>query len=197
MMTAEKEMPHGLKLTFDMGPLVLFFLINYFGGRFGLDDKSRFMVATAAFMVAIVISLAWQYAITRKLAVLPLVTAVPVLLFGGLTLYFDDASFIKLKPTIVNALIALTLLIGLYFKKNFLAILFGQAFSLTDAGWRGLTIRYALFSILLAILNEIVWRTQTTDFWVAFKVWGIMPLTMVFMLTQMPFLMKHSDKEAS
>jgi intracellular septation protein len=99
-----------------------------------------------------------------------------------------------MKPTIVNALIAITLFVGLYFKKNFLAILFGSAFSLTEVGWRGLTIRYALFSIVLAVLNECVWRTQTTDFWVAFKVWGIMPLTAVFMMTQIPFLMKHSDK---
>jgi intracellular septation protein len=191
MITAEKEMPQGLKLTFEMGPLVLFFLINYFGSRFGLDDKSRFMVATSVFMVAIIVALIGHYIVAKTLAVMPLITAVPVLLFGGLTLYFENESFIKMKPTIVNILIALTLLIGLYFKKYFLKFLFGNSFTLVEKSWATLTIRYALFTLLLAALNEYVWRTQTTDFWVAFKVWGIMPLSIAFMLSQMPFIMKN------
>ena len=125
---------------------------------------------------------------------MPLVSGIVVLVFGGLTLSLQDEVFIKLKPTIVNALFGLVLLGGLYFRKPLLAIVLDSMFTLTDEGWRKLTLRWALFFFVLAGLNEIVWRTQTTDFWVSFKVFGIMPLTIVFALAQTPLLMRYEVK---
>ena len=120
------------------------------------------------------------------------VTGIVVGIFGGLTLYFEDELFIKLKPTIVNSLFALGLGIGLALKKPFLKTLFGPAFPpLTDRGWTILTQRWALFFVFLAILNEIVWRNSTTDFWVGFKLWGLTPLSLIFAATQVPIILKH------
>ena len=129
---------------------------------------------------------------------MPMVSGVVVLVFGGLTLALQNDVFIKLKPTIVNTLFGVVLLGGLYFRRNLLQVVLDSVFELTDEGWRKLTFRWALFFFALAALNEIVWRTQTTDFWVSFKVLGIMPLTIVFALAQTPLLMRYdaSKKEA-
>jgi intracellular septation protein len=116
--------------------------------------------------------------------------------FGGLTLLLKDDTFLKLKPTIVNGLFGIALLGGLYFRKPLLQIVLDSVFELTDEGWRKLTLRWALFFLALAVINEIVWRTQTTDFWVSFKVFGIMPLTIAFALAQTPLLLKHEIKKA-
>jgi intracellular septation protein len=194
-MRAKEKLSPGLKFMLEMGPLLAFFAVNFFGSKFGLNDNERFMYATGVFMVAIIVALVAHYALTKTLATMPLITAVPVLLFGGLTLYFNDESFIKMKPTFMNVLIGITLLIGLYFKKNLLEYLFQGAFKLSQQGWRTLTFNYALFSFLLAALNEVVWRTQTTDFWVSFKVWGIMPLTFLFMLSQMRLIQNNTKKD--
>jgi intracellular septation protein len=142
--------------------------------------------------VAVLIALAVAYVMTRRVEVMPLVTAVIVLVFGGLTLVLHDELFIKLKPTIIYVLFGGTLLAGLAMDKPFLSILFDQMFHLTEEGWRKLTWRWVLFFFALAIANEIVWRTQTTDFWVSFKLFGVVPLTFLFGALQMPLINKYS-----
>jgi len=174
-----------LKLALELGPLGIFFLANQRAGIF---------TATGIFIAATLVSLAIHYALVRKLPIMPLVSGVVVVAFGGLTLFLQDELFIKLKPTIVNTLFGLTLLGGLYFRKPLLAIVLDSMFDLTDEGWRKLTFRWAIFFFVLAALNEIVWRTQTTDFWVSFKVFGIMPLTLAFALAQTPLILKHETK---
>jgi intracellular septation protein len=182
-MTDKKQLNPVLKLVLDIGPLVLFFAAN---SRFGI------FTATGVFMGAILIALAVSYAMTRHLAVMPLVTAVIVLVFGGLTLFLHDELFIKLKPTIIYVLFGATLAIGLALGKPLLGMVFDSVFHLSDEGWRKLTWRWALFFFALAVLNEIVWRTQTTDFWVSFKLFGVVPLTFLFAALQMPLLNKYS-----
>jgi intracellular septation protein len=180
-----------LKLALEVGPLVVFFMANAYSDRFGVAQDRRIFTATAVFIVATLVALAVHYALVRKLPIMPLVSGVVVVVFGGLTLWLDDELFIKLKPTIVNTLFGLVLLGGLYFGKPLLAIVLDSVFDLTDEGWRKLSFRWALFFFVLAALNEIVWRTQTTDAWVSFKVFAIMPLTIVFALSQTPLLMRH------
>jgi len=176
-----------LKLVLDLGPLLVFFAAN---SRFGI------FAATGAFMAAIVIALAVAYALTRHLPIMPLVTAVVVLVFGTLTLVLHDELFIKVKPTIIYVLFGGVLLLGLAFGKSLLGVVFDSVFHLTEEGWRRLTLRWALFFLALAVLNEIVWRTQTTDVWVSFKVFGVVPLTFVFAALQYPLLTKYAAPEA-
>jgi intracellular septation protein len=176
-----------LKLTLDIGPLVLFFLAN---SRFGI------FAATGAFMVAVVAALLVSYAMTRQLPIMPVVTAIVVVVFGGLTLALHDETFIKLKPTIIYALFGGILLGGYILEKPFLAILFDSMFHLTSEGWRKLTLRWALFFLALAVLNEAIWRTQSTDFWVNFKLFGFVPITFVFAALQYPLLMRHAAEPA-
>jgi intracellular septation protein len=182
-MAEKKKLNPILKLMLDIGPLVLFFAVN---------SKLGIFAATATFMVAALIALAVGYAMTRRIEVMTLVTVIIVVVFGSLTLVLHDATFIKLKPTIIYLLFGGTLIGGLAFGKTFLGILFDQMFHLTDEGWRKLTWRWALFFFALAIANEIVWRTQTTDFWVSFKLFGVVPLTFVFGALQMPLINKYS-----
>ena len=182
-MAEKKQLNPILKLVLDIGPLILFFAAN---ARFGI------FAATAGFMVAVLIALAVSYALTRHIEVMPIVTAIIVLIFGGLTLVLHDELFIKLKPTIIYVLFGGTLLAGLAMDKPFLSILFDQMFHLTDEGWRKLTWRWALFFFALAIANEIVWRNASTDFWVSFKLFGVVPLTFLFGALQMPLINKYS-----
>ena len=182
------------KLALELGPLVLFFFANAYAERFGIAEGQRIFAATAAFIIATLVALAIHYALVRKLPIMPLISGVVVVVFGGLTLVLQDELFIKLKPTIVNTLFGLVLLTGLFFGKPLLALVLDSVFDLTEEGWRKLTFRWALFFFFLALLNEVVWRTQTTDFWVSFKVFGIMPLTMAFALAQTPLLMRHEAK---
>ena len=182
-MADKKQLNPVLKLVLDIGPLVLFFAAN---ARFGI------FAATGAFMVAVLIALAVAYAMTGRIEVMPLVTAVIVLVFGSLTLVLHDELFIKLKPTIIYLLFGGTLLGGLALGKPLLGMLFDQMFHLTEEGWRKLTWRWALFFFALAVANEIVWRTQTTDFWVSFKLFGVVPLTFLFGALQMPLINKYS-----
>ena len=195
-MTDEKRLPPLLRLALELGPLALFFLANAYGDRFGVAEGQRIFAATGLFIVATVAALSINYALVRKLPIMPLVSGVVVVVFGGLTLFLQNEIFIKLKPTIVNTLFGLVLLGGLYFRKPLLQIVLDSVFELTEEGWRKLTLRWALFFFALAALNEIVWRTQTTDFWVNFKVFAVLPITLVFGALQYPLLIKHSaDKK--
>ena len=190
--TEKRELAPLAKLALEMGPLVIFFLVNSYGDRwFGVAPDRRLFLATGIFVVAVLASLAITWSLIRKLPVMPLVSAVVITVFGGLTLLLDDELFIKLKPTIVNTLFGAVLVWAGLTGRNVLKLVLDSVFTLTDEGWRQLTWRWAFFFFVLAALNEIVWRTQTTDFWVAFKVWGIMPLTMVFAMAQMPLILRH------
>jgi intracellular septation protein len=148
-------------------------------------------------MAATALALAISWVLTRTLPVMPLVSGVVVLVFGALTLYLQDELFIKMKPTIVNTLFGVTLLGGLAFGKSLLGYVFDSAFRLDAEGWRKLTLRWGVFFLFLAVVNEVVWRMFSTDFWVAFKVWGIMPITIAFTMSQMPLIMRHSLEEPS
>ena len=192
-----------LKLALDMGPLILFFFANSrpalfmpFVGPFlpaaVAGEKAGIFVATAVFMVAILVALAVSYALTRHLPVMALVTAVIVVVFGSLTLVLHDDTFIKMKPTIIYVLFGVLLLGGLWLNKPLLAMVFDSVFDLTEEGWRKLTLRWALFFLALAVLNEVIWRTQSTDFWVNFKVFGVLPLTFIFAALQFPLLQKYA-----
>jgi len=176
-----------LKLAFDLGPLVLFFVAN---SRYGI------FTATATFMVAVVVALAASYALTRALPIMPVVTAIIVLVFGGLTLVLHNDLFIKIKPTIIYALFGAVLLGGLVFNKTFLGVVFDSLFHLTEEGWRKLTLRWAIFFFALAVLNEIVWRNISTDVWVSFKAFGVVPLTFLFGALQYPLLKKYAAEPA-
>ena len=177
-----------LKIVLDLGPLVLFFVANSRLGIFG---------ATAVFMAATIIALIAGYTLTRHVPMMPLVSAVVVLVFGSLTLYLQDDTFIKLKPTIIYVLFGAVLLGGQLMGKPLLAMVFDQVFHLNPEGWRKLTMRWVLFFFALAILNEIVWRTQSTDTWVAFKLFGFVPLTFIFAALQYPLLQKYAVKETA
>ena len=193
-----KELAPLLKLALELGPLVLFFFANARGEAIieafpvlaSLGDP--IFLATAVFMVAITISLAVSYALTRRLPVMPVVSGVVVLVFGALTLWLHDELFIKLKPTIVNALFGTILLGGLVFGRSLLGYVFDSVFKMDDAGWRKLTFRWGVFFFSLAALNEVVWRSFSTDFWVSFKVFGVMPITIAFTLAQLPMINRHT-----
>lgn len=172
-----------LKLGLELGPLVVFFVAN---GRLGI------LQATAAFMIATAIALAVSYALTRTLPMMPMVSGAFVLVFGGLTLYLADETFIKLKPTIVNTLFAVILAGGLAFRKLFIKIVLESAVQLTDRGWLILTRAWIAFFLFLAVINEVVWRNFSTDAWVSFKVFGIMPITLVFSFALVPIMLKHA-----
>ena len=196
------------KLVLEMGPLVLFFAANsrpewfkplvsaVFGPALVETPNAPILIATAVFMAAMLASLAVMWLRFRRLPIMPLVSGAVVLVFGGLTLALQDDLFIKLKPTIVNALFGGVLLGGLAFGRPLLPYVLDSVFTLDAPGWRKLTFRWGLFFFVLAALNEIVWRTQTTDFWVAFKVWAVMPLTMIFALAQTPMMLRHGFQPA-
>jgi intracellular septation protein len=182
---------HGMRRLYatalELGPLLLFFVAN---GRWGI------FVGTGVFIVATAIALPCYRWLEKRWPVMPLVGGFFVLVFGGLTIWLQDDTFIKLKPTIVNCLFGVILGGGLLlFHKPLLKPLFGAAFKLTDEGWRKLTLRWALFFIGMAVLNEIVWRNVSTDAWVSFKAFGFLPLTFIFAMAQMPLMQRYSAVE--
>ncbi|HLT77414.1 MAG TPA: septation protein A [Ferrovibrio sp.] len=174
--------PRWLKPATDYGPLAVFLIAYALQGL---------MAATAALLAATLVALALALFYERRVPAMPLLTAGVVLVFGGLTLWLQDETFIKMKPTIINALFAVLLLGGLAFRQLWLRPLLGAALSLTEEGWRQLTLRFGLFFAAMAVLNEIVWRTQSTDVWVAFKVFGLLGLTFAFMFAQAPLLKRY------
>ena len=192
-----------LKLVLELGPLMVFFFANargeWLAEKFPMlaELGGPIFIATGLFMGATAIALAVSWVLTRTLPLMPLVSGIVVLVFGALTLYLHDEVFIKMKPTIVNTMFGVILLGGLAFGKSLLGYVFHSAFQLDAEGWRKLTLRWGLFFFFLAILNEVVWRNFSTDFWVAFKVWATMPITILFTISQMPLIMRHSlDDEA-
>ena len=196
----KREINPLLKFALELGPLVVFFFANSRGAWLAEHFPALgelggpLFVATALFMAATVVALAVSWSMTRTLPVMPLVSGVFVVVFGFLTLWLQNETFIKMKPTIVNGLFAAILLGGLAFGKPLLGYVFDQAFKLDDEGWRKLTFRWGLFFVVLAVLNEVVWRNFSTDAWAAFKVWGTMPITMGFMLLQIPLLKRHATE---
>ena len=174
--------PQIRRLLLDLGPLLVFFAGFKYLGIFG---------ATAAFMAAVLIALAAGWILEKRLSPMPIVTAVLVMVFGGLTLYLKNDIFIKMKPTVLYAFFGVTLIGGLGFNRLFIKYVFAQAFELDESGWRQLTWRWGLFFLALAVVNEVVWRNASTADWVSFKVWGIIPLIFLFALAQTPFVMKH------
>jgi len=195
---AEHKENAGLKLVLELGPLLVFFFANSYGERLGkwlpflAELGGPIFIATGLFMAATVLSLVVSKLLIGKLPLMPLISGVVVLSFGALSIWLQNDTFIKMKPTIVNSMFAIVLLGGLFFGKSLLGYVFNSAFQLDEEGWNKLTLRWGLFFIVLAVLNEAVWRNFSTDFWVAFKVWGTMPITILFTLSQMPLIMKHS-----
>lgn len=182
----DSEQSVAAKLLIELGPLLVFFGVNAAYGIFA---------GTGAFMAATVLSLSLAWWLYHKVPVMPLVSAVIVLAFGGLTLYLQDDTFIKLKPTIVYTMFAILLLAGLFARKPVLALLFGPVFNLTDEGWRKLTLRWAVFFIAMAVLNEYVWRNYSTDTWVSFKAFGFLPITFLFAMAQVPLMQRYGVAE--
>jgi intracellular septation protein len=209
MTTADKpkhKLNPMLKLALDFGPLILFFVANARPGLFMpllspflpdaiASERAGIFVATAVLMVAVIAALAVSWALTRHIAVMPVVTAIVVLVFGTLTLVLHDETFIKLKPTIIYTLFGLTLFGGWLLDRPLLAIVFDAMFHLTAEGWRKLTLRWAAFFLVMAVVNELVWRTQTTDFWVSFKLFGFTPLTFLFAAAQYRLLMRYATDQ--
>ena len=174
------------KLLIDIGPLAIFFVFY---------TRSDLKTAILPFMIATIIAVLFSYIIEKKIPIMPTVGAAIILIFGGLTIYFDNETFFKMKPTIINLLFAGILYGGIILNKSLLRYLLGAALKLQDEGWDILTKRWIGFFIALAILNEIIWRTQTTDIWVNFKVFGILPITFIFTLTQFSTIKKYQIED--
>jgi len=212
-MTQERDVPPLTKAALEIGPLAVFFLAFQFGedllaipgladplaavtGRQVLEGQTGpLFVATACFMVAIAVSLAMSWAITRSLPRMAVVTAVVVAVFGGLTLALQDETFIKMKPTVVNLLFALILGAGLLQGRSYLKYLMGSALPMRDEGWMIFTRRWVAFFVFLAVLNEVIWRTQSDAFWVSFKTFGNLPLTLGFVIAQYPLLERYAIED--
>ena len=177
-----KNQNPSLKIAIEHGPLVVFFATFIF---------SNLMTATLSLVAATVIAVGVGLAVERRIATMPLITGGVVLIFGGLTLVFQDETFIKMKPTVVQALFASVLIGGLMINKPLLKPLLKNAWRLENLSWKILTRRFAMFFIVMAILNELVWRTQSTEFWVTYKVFGTIGITIVFTLTQLPFINRN------
>ncbi len=182
------KMHPAVKSATELGPVIIFF------AAYKMYDL---ITATAAIMIATLIALAVSYYFERKLPMMPLVTAVVVMVFGGLTLYFDSELFIKLKPTIIYSCFALTLAAGLVLGKSFIQVLFGNFWKLDQAGWKTLTLRLIAFFFAMAVANEVIWRNFSTDIWVNAKVFGFTAATFVFFMLQVPLISRHSEEEKS
>jgi intracellular septation protein len=181
-----------VKHLIDFGPLLAFFVTYFVAARY--QPETSLYWATGVLMATTVVALAASRLVLGRISVPPLITAILVVGLGGLTLWLQDETFVKLKPTIVNLLFAGVLGFGLATSRPWLKLLMGQAVKLTDAGWHKLTIRWIGFFLAMALLNEIVWRNFETSTWVTFKVWGILPLTFLFAVTQVGLIKRHEAK---
>ena len=178
-----------IKFITDFGPLLIFFIFYYQSGL-------NLMVAIPPLIIATLLSLAIIYLLEKKVAFIPLISGIVIAFFGGLTLYFDNPVFIYVKQTVVNVLFAFVLIFGKFFSKEpLLKKLFKNSLKLIDEGWKKFSDRWILFFFFLAILNEIVWRTQSEEFWVNFKVWGLLPVSFLFTLSQIPLIKKYQFKK--
>ena len=178
-----------IKLAADFGPLLIFFIIYF-------NNENDLKVAIPPFIIATLISLIVIYFLEKRIPMVPLTGGILITLFGGLTLYFDNKVFFYMKPTIINLLFAIVLFFGKFFtKKPLLKIFFKNAFNLEDEGWKKLNYRWISFFIFVAVLNEIVWRTQSEAFWVNFKVWGLLPISFIFVASQFPLINKYKLKQ--
>ena len=178
-----------IKFAADFGPLLIFFIIYF-------NNENDLKLAIPPFIIATLISLIIIYFLEKRIPLVPLVSGVLITFFGGLTLYFDNKIFFYMKPTIVNLLFAAVLFFGKFFtQKPLLKIFFQNAFNLEDIGWKKLSYRWIGFFIFVAALNEIVWRTQSEVFWVNFKVWGLLPISFLFALSQFPLINKYKLKQ--
>jgi intracellular septation protein len=186
---AKPKLTPGGQLTVDLGPAIVFMVSYNLARRF--DAENAIFWSTGLFMVATVAALSWAYQVQKRLSPMLLVTGAIVLVFGGLTLYLQDATFAYIKPTIVNCLFAAAIFGGLAVKRNVWKLLFQSAFDLPDRIWTILAVRWGFFYLFLAGLNEVIWRTQSETFWANFKVFGIMPSTFVFLLANLPITLKH------
>ena len=178
-----------IKLIADFGPLLIFFFV-YFG------NKNDLKIAIPPFIIATLISLIVIYFLEKKIPIVPLFSGILITFFGGLTIYFDNKIFFYMKPTIINILFAIILFFGKFFtKKPLLKTFFQNTINLTDEGWKKLNSRWIYFFIFIAILNEIVWRTQSEAVWVNFKVWGLLPISFLFAASQVPLINKYKIKQ--
>tara|TARA_B100000959_G_scaffold281483_1_gene345649 strand:- start:573 stop:1127 length:555 start_codon:yes stop_codon:yes gene_type:complete len=178
-----------VKFLTDFGPLLIFFLVYYKGGK-------DLIIAIPPLIIATLLAVFVVYFLEKKIPYIPLVGAILISVFGGLTIFFNNPVFLYLKPTIINIIFAIGLLIGkLMFDKNFLRLFFKGSLKLEDYGWDKLMYRWVFFFVFLAILNEIIWRTQSEEIWINFKVWGILPLTFIFTAFQIPLIQKYKKNE--
>ncbi|UDL87526.1 septation protein A [Mesorhizobium sp. PAMC28654] len=193
-----KTLNPGLKFLLELGPGLVFFFTTIRGAwlaeKFPILNHlgEPILIATAFFMVATALSLSVSWILTRSWPIMPLVSAIVVFVFGALALWLQDKTFAFMKPTIINTLFGATLLGGLVFRRSLLGYVFDSAFSLDAEGWRKLTFRWGVFFLFLAVVNEVVWRNFSEETWLYFKVWGTIPITLVFTLSQMPLILRHS-----
>ncbi|MFZ5749028.1 MAG: septation protein A [Pseudomonadota bacterium] len=187
--TIRPSVSPGFRMAIDLGPLVAFFAVNLLAPG---NSLQRILAATVAFMLAMMAAMAISWWKTRHVSPMLWISGVLVLVFGSLTLYFHDETWIKMKPTVVYAMFAIVLGYGLAARKPLLQMLLETAYpGLSERGWRMLTINWTLFFVAMAVLNEFVWRTMSTDFWVGFKLWGVIPLSLIFGALNVPMLMRH------
>ncbi len=198
---ARKHINPAVKLALELGPLLVFFFANSKGAELAETFPALaalggpIFVGTALFMAATALSLVVSWLLTRTIPIMPILSGAIILVFGALTLWLHDDMFIKIKPTIINTMFGLILLGGLYFGKSLLGYVFDSAFQLDPEGWRILTLRWGLYFLLMAVVNELMWRNFSTDTWIAFKVWGNLPLSILFMMAQIPVMKRHALPE--
>tara|TARA_B100000686_G_scaffold103772_1_gene111091 strand:- start:1154 stop:1705 length:552 start_codon:yes stop_codon:yes gene_type:complete len=174
-----------IKFLTDFGPLLIFFTVYF-------KNEQDLKIAIPPFVLATLIALVIVYVLERKIPIVPLTGGIIITLFGGLTLYFDNKTFFYMKPTVVNLIFAGTLFFGKFFtKKPLIKIFFKNTLNLEDLGWKKLNDRWILFFLFVAVLNEMVWRTQSEAFWVNFKVWGLLPISFLFIASQIPLMNKY------
>ena len=178
-----------IKFATDFGPLLVFFIIYF-------NNENNLKIAIPPFIIATLIALIIIYLLEKRIPMVPLASGILITFFGGLTLYFDNKIFFYMKPTIINILFAATLFFGRYFtQRPLLKVFFQNAFNLEDEGWKKLNFRWIIFFLFVAMLNETVWRTQSEVFWVNFKVWGLLPISFLFAVSQMPLINKYKLKQ--